>query len=295
VYDLMYGLSWYQTVSLKMPPSIPALIAHNPLLFIEKYCVAFILLAPAYLPPVLAFFTIKNPVQKKVCAAISLWTLVYCGFFAATTSGRALLLPMPLSLLCAGLWINALADSLHNKKLYRTGIPVLIGLLIFGFFAKDVLFTLGRFREHKVCTAVETYLRRSGCTRPQELYSTDFMLYFRSMPPYMAYFNGGAPRWGTYLYNEEYPEFPVHSLDAFYAECIKRKVRFVLLNKECALLSPVLGNLYNETTVYEGFTFMKKIDRIKIFEVIFTDNINNVGTSHFCETFSDIYFLKRLS
>jgi len=295
VYDLMYGFSWHQTLTFKLPHSIPALIAHDPLLFFRKYLVAFILLAPAYLPAVLAFFSVKNPLQKKMCTAIALWTLVYCGFFAATTSGRAILLPLPLSFLCAGLWVKALADSFMTKKKVRVGVPILVGLLVFGFFAKDILFTIGRYREHKVCAAIETYLRQNGCTQPQQLYSTDFMLYFRSMPPYMTYFNGGAPRWGTYLYNDEYPEFPVNSLDAFYAECLKRRVRFVLLNKESALLSPKLGNLYDGTAVYEGITFMKKIDRIKIFEVTFTGNIiDTASTSWFCEAFSNVYCLRRL-
>ena len=296
VYDLMYGLSWYQTVTLKLPSSILALIAHAPLLFLKKYCLAFILFAPAYLPAVLAFFTIKNKQHKKVCLTIALWSVVYCGFFAATTSGRAILLPLPLSFLCVGLWVTALADSFKTNKTLRTMVPVIAGVIVFGFFAKDVLFTMGRYHEHKVCTAIETYIRHNGCTSPRQLYSTDFMLYFRSMPPYMAYFNGGAPRWGTYLYNEEYPEFPVNSLDAFYAECLKRHVRFVLLNKESALLSPALGNLYNGTTVYEGITFMKTIDRIKIFEVTFTGNtIDPSYTSQYCEAVSDVYCSKRFS
>jgi hypothetical protein len=244
----------------------------------------------------LAFITIKDPRQKKVCGAIALWTLVYCGFFSATTSGRALLLPLPLSFLCAGLWVNALADSLRTKNNFHRSIPLLVIMLLVGFFAKDVLFTMGRLREYKVCTAIETYLRHNNCTRPQQLFSTDFTLYFRSMLPGMPYFNGGAPRWGTYLYNKEFPEFPVNSLDAFYSECLKRGVRFVLLNKESALLSPALGNLYNNTVVYEGFTFVQKIDRIKIIEVTFTGNINDTAyTSRFCGTFFNIYSLKRPS
>jgi hypothetical protein len=86
------------------------------------------------------------------------------------------------------------------------------------------------------------------------------------MPPYRPYCNGGAPRWETYLYNEEYPEFPVASLKAFSAECKKNRLRFILLTDRCDRLSPSLGGLYNGTS-FEGIIFKSKIGKFKIFEI----------------------------
>jgi hypothetical protein len=83
----------------------------------------------------------------------------------------------------------------------------------------------------------------------------------------MPYFNGGCPRWGTYLYNEEYPEFPVGSVPEFIAECQKRNVKFVLLIGQCNLLSKALGDVYEGKESFPGFEFKKEIGRFRLYEI----------------------------
>jgi hypothetical protein len=270
VLDLMYGLTWYQTSSLNLPPSILSAIAHDPMLFLRKYIGAFMLLSPAYAPAAIAFFICKEPAKRKLSFAIGLWTICYCGFFASTTSGRSILLPLSLSFLCVGIASESLLKAM-SEKISKSKIRLIsfgcVGLILLGFFAKDALFVRFRHQENRVVSTMENYLHGIGCKEVMQIFSTDFLTYFRTMPFYMPYFNGGCPRWGTYLYNEEYPEFPVETLPLFFAECQKRKVRFVLLIKQCAQLSPALGRLYAGKTAFPGVVLKKEIGRFKIFEV----------------------------
>jgi hypothetical protein len=87
------------------------------------------------------------------------------------------------------------------------------------------------------------------------------------MPPYIPYFNGGAPGWGTYLYNEEYPEFDDSSQETFASACRNRDVRFVLLTSFCSQRALALGDLFNMRYNENEFTFLVEIDRFRIFEV----------------------------
>ena len=271
VYDLMYGLNWYQTGTIHFPPTLLALIGQAPLLFLSKYLGAFVQFAPDYVPALAALLIVKDPLKQKFCLTVALWTIAYCGFFSATTSGRALLLPLPLSFLCAGLCAETVFEELRKKMLvnaYHIMSIALVGTVLLGLFGKDVLFMNSRFHENRDRVAVENYLRGLGCDNVHQIFSTDFTMYFRSLPPYMPYSNGGAPRWGTYLFNEEYPEFPVSSLKDFTAECRKRGVRFILLTDRCGMLSPSLGALYNGTESDESIVFRKEIAKFKIFEKI---------------------------
>lgn len=310
VFDLMYGLNWYQTGTMHLPSTVPACIGQDPLLFLRKYCAACIRFAPDYLPALAAVFIVKDPVKRKMCLAIFLWTLAYCGFFSATTSGRAILLPLPLSVFCAGLCAQAVGDVFRKKtpitaaltgpvrgagpenRLSSTParIPGLlhrqetdkksrfnmygrllsigcVGALLLACMGKDALFVCYRFTENRECGAVDKYLRGLGCTGVGQIFSTDFTLYFRSMPPYVPCFNGGAPRWGTYLFNEEFPEFPVASLGEFSAACRTRGVRFVLLTDQCGKLSPCLGELYKGITSRGAIVFKREIGRFRIYEI----------------------------
>jgi hypothetical protein len=87
-----------------------------------------------------------------------------------------------------------------------------------------------------------------GVRSAREVFSTDFDLYFKHLPPYAPFFNGGAPRWGTYRYNEESPEFPVGSPDSFAEACRERGVRFVVVNDRGRLLAPFFGEMYDGMT-----------------------------------------------
>ena len=270
IYNLMYHINWFRTSSFNFPPSFLWIIKQDPLLFLSKYFYSFLRHAPDYVPPFLAYFAIKEPFKKKLCLVILLWCIPYCLFFAAMESGRSQLLPMPLSFLCLGLFFeNILGYFQKITRMTRLIKAVISGCLLVTlalFLHKDARLILHRIQENQETARVDLFLRQCGCTSVKEIFTDDFYLYFRTMPPYRPYCNGGAPRWETYLYNEEYPEFPVETLEAFSAECKKKRLRFIVLTDQCFRLSPSLGGLYNGTS-FKGIIFKSKIGKFKIFEI----------------------------
>jgi hypothetical protein len=115
IYNLMYHIEWSQTSSIKFPPSFLWIIKQDPLLFLNNYFFSFLRHAPDYLPPLLAYFTLKEPLKKKLCLAILTWSVLYCVFFAAMESGRSQLLPIPLSFLCIGFFLK-FSSTIFKKQ-----------------------------------------------------------------------------------------------------------------------------------------------------------------------------------
>lgn len=267
VYDLMYDLSWYHTIGFDVPGSILGIIMSNPLLFLQKYLLSFLSYAPGYIFPLIAAITLKNPVQLQISRALAVWTLLHFGFFSAFTSGRQILMALPFSILCAGFLIQAVFDAKVNTA-KRFAIPVLaIAIMILVY--KDYHKMNNRYKENRTRSELEALLISKGCSGVNQVFTTDFNLYFRSMPFYIPYFNGGSPRWGTYLYNEEYPEFPVNTLNEFTDECRRRGVRFVVLTERCRLLSGSLGDLYDNDHSYNNLNLINNNGRHKVFEVVY--------------------------
>ena len=270
IYNLMYHIDWYRTSSFEFPPSFFWIINQDPLLFLSRYFYSILRHAPDYVPPFLAYLVIKEPIKKKLCLVILIWSISYCLIFAAMESGRSQLLPIPLSFLCLGLFLEAFFGLFQKTTLMPKLINVLATgslLLLLSFFLyKDARLLLHRTHENREATRVDLFLRKCGCTNVKEIFTDDFNIYFKTMPPYRPYCNGGATRWETYLYNEEYPEFSVASLEEFSAACRTNRIRFVLLSDQCERLSPSLGGLYNGSSS-DGIILKSKIGKFKIFEI----------------------------
>jgi hypothetical protein len=270
IYNLMYPLSWYHTITLSLPSSALQLIAGDPLLFIKKYAAGVWQHALVFAPPVLAVVFVKDSQKKRLCVALALFCVIYSLFFGAMTSNRSLLLPLSISFLCAGMLAEE-AVCFISKRMHRKISLVLICsfiiLTLCAFLMNDASKVAMRHKEHRVCLLVENYLHEKGCKNVRQIFSTDFYLYFRSMPPCISYFNGGAPRWETYLYNKEYPEFSDSTIKDFSDACHKRQVRFVILTEPCRERSQVLGSLFDNPQSSSDFVFLKEIDRFRIFEV----------------------------
>lgn len=270
IYNLMYHIDWYRTSSFQFPPSFFWIINQDPPLFLRRYFVSLLRHAPDYVPPLVAYFAIKEPIKKNLCLAILMWSISYCLFFAAMESGRSQLLPLPLSFLCLGLFLEEISVYFQKItrlfKLINVLVPGSLLILLSFCLYKDTRLIMHRTLENKENLRIEVFLRKCGCTNVKEIFTDDFCIYFRTMPPYRPYCNGGATRWETYLYNEQYPEFPIASLEEFSAACRKNRVRFVLLSDQCERLSSSLGRLYNGSS-FDGIIFKSKIGKFKIVEI----------------------------
>jgi hypothetical protein len=83
--------------------------------------------------------------------------------------------------------------------------------------------------------------------------------------PFITYFNGGAPRWGTYKFNDEYPEFPVTTFDEFMDACKKRGVRFLVLTNNSGQLSPFFAEIFFQKV--DGFSLLFDDPAMKVFKI----------------------------
>jgi hypothetical protein len=271
VYDLMYSLNWYRATSLDLPSSVLAIILSDPMLFVRSYVVAFLKFSPFWILPFLAFVTAKEQILRRLCAVIFLWSLAYFALFSATTSGRQGLLAMPLvffsiAVLLRSTWLYATMNPTAKTRLVKVAIPLLSLVTLAIFCQRDIHKIVLRSNEHAACGTVETLLRSHGCTSVNQVFATDYDIYFKTMPPYTLLSNGGAPRWGTYGVQEELPEFPVDTLDVFARACRERGVKFAVLTSEAEKYSEALGGLYGSDKA-EDFKLIGKIGRFSVFEV----------------------------
>jgi hypothetical protein len=251
VYDLMHGINWYRVTGLRLPESVTAIVAEDPALFLRKYAGALWSFKLAYLPLISAAVLERDPRKRRFFLALSLWVILYFVLFSATTSGRQGVLVAPWA--CLGLAATfqrlwGLRGAGFRGSFSAGARPVAVsalGLLLLAHcLYRDVLWTSKRAELRDDRVALEDILRRSGAARANKIFTSDFDLYFTTLPGPIPYFNGGAPRLGTYGYNAAFPEFPVDSPAAFVETCRRLGVRFVVLHDASADLSQPLGALY---------------------------------------------------
>lgn len=272
VYDLMYSLNWYRSTSLHLPSSVFAIINSDPLLFAKNYAIAFIKFSPALFFPLAAALTAREQLLRKLCAAIFIWALAYFLLFSAVTSGRQVLLALPLTFFSVAVllrttWRYAGAFTSAAARLLKYIVPLFSISALALFCHRDVYKIITRARENIACSNVEACVCSRGCSLVNQVFATDYDIYFKNMPPFTLLSNGGAPRWGTYGVNSELPEFPVDTIESFADACQKRGVRFLVLTSEAEKYSPALGTLYRQGES-KYFRPIEDIGRFHVFEVI---------------------------
>ncbi|HEX2958836.1 MAG TPA: hypothetical protein VHO70_18520 [Chitinispirillaceae bacterium] len=264
VYDLMYSMSWYQTITLDLPKSVFAIIAQDPLLFIKKYFLAFASFSPYFLPQIIAAIAATDKKKRYLCLTLSTYSVLYFTFFSAFTSGRQGLLLLPFAILCTGLTIES--TIARFPILRKKGIPVLAALTVISIFIyKDSRKVQARSADFIKYKKIESVLIAENCNNVREVFSTKFQFYMPRLYPFVTYFNGGAPRWGTYKFNDEYPEFPVTTFKEFMETCRKRGVRFLVLTNNSEKLSPFFGEIFYEKV--EGISLLFDDPVLKVFKI----------------------------
>ncbi|MBN1601991.1 MAG: hypothetical protein JW915_10300 [Chitinispirillaceae bacterium] len=264
VYDLMYSISWYQTITLDLPKSVFDIIAADPFLFLQKYLSAFISFSPYFAPQLIAFIIVKEKKRKQFCGVAALYSILYFLFFSAFTSGRQGLIILPLAILCTGILIESILSRCTDPK-WKKAIPFAAIVIILLFIYKDFRKVQERYNRSSVYKQIENTLNSEHCKNVREVYSTDFSFYLPSHYPFIPFFNGGAPRWGTYKFNDEYPEFPVHTYDNFVNECRKRGVRFLVLTNNSNLLSPFFADIFSQKK--EGVSMLFESEKLRVFKL----------------------------
>ena len=274
VYYLMHEINWYRILDLNLSGSSFSIIAEDPTLFLKKYLLSFWSFKQAWLPPLFAYFLNRRFGERnKLFQVLAIWVLLYFVLFSATTSGRQILLALPLSFLAFGFCLRFLWERttqvlrFSNPPIRFAVFATFASLLLIHYLTRDLETQEIRRQHRDISTSIEAHVLKNGCKLASQIYTSDFDLYFRSLPPYIPYFNGGAPRLGTYHYNQEFPEFPVDVPSEFVQTCRARGVRFVVLNSDCRNLSKAFGSLYAGETSWEGLKSEIEFGDRKVFKV----------------------------
>lgn len=274
IYDLMYGINWYRISTDQISTNALEIISTNPFLFVKRYVVSFVkFFIQTGLIPTITFIFCKKALHKQLALYVSIFVTIYFIVFSSTLSGRQLLLPLPLTMLCLGLLIEeyfTAIRSLGNKKRLVLKTCGVLSIILVGLFfvMKDTKTVLRNINEYSLSKEVESFLVAKGVTNAQQTFTTDFDLYFRNLPDYTGYFNGGWSRWGTYKYNEAFPEFNVQSIDTFLDDCKKHTIKFVILNDSADKLNSDLGKIFEGKLTYDKLLYIKTFQRVKIYQVV---------------------------
>lgn len=276
VYDLVYEINWHRITHIRFPDSAFAIVLEDPKLFLQKYLRAFFSFKQAYLPGFLVLVFGKQRQERRIAALISLWMLAYFGMFSATTSGRQIIITLPLAFLAWGMLLRIIYYRIWNlrtgsghKRAVALGTSTVVVLLLAGLNVyRDARLIQKRARDKKVFCALEDFLLTNGVHSVRQVFTSDFDLYFRSLPPHIPYFNGGVPRLSTYRYSTEYPEFPVEDIGAFLSACRQRGVEFVVLGPGSHKLSETMGALYRARLEPDGFSLQREVGELRVFRVL---------------------------
>jgi hypothetical protein len=274
VYYLLYGINWYHVSDLQLPGSAYSLIAGDPLLFLKQYLLSFWSFKQAWLPPLVVLLLEKDPHRRKLFRAVAVWIFLYFLLFSATTSGRQVLLALPFSFLALGACLRILGENgaglpgFSGRRIRLAALASFGALLLALYGIRDLGILETRIRHRDAFQSIEAHLRKNGVTRAGEIFTSDFDLYFRSLPPYIPHFNGGAPRLGTYRYNQEFPEFPVDSVGEFLLACRARGLRYVVLTPDSQKLSAALYAWYSGKRTPAGVSLDAAFGEHRIFKVV---------------------------
>lgn len=272
IYDLMYGINWYATSTETIPANAVTVISSDVALFIKKYCYCF---AKFFLVtgiiPLTAGIIVRDPLAKKMSRMITVFVVLYFGLFSATLSGRQVLLPLPLTMLCLGLLIDDVgAPPGRNRRfgeVIHAGILTGTAGMVLLFMYKDIGHVSRIRHEASLANKIAVCLKQIGCTATRQIYTTDFNLSFRDIPGHIGLFSGGWMRWGAYRYNELVPELNTSSVDGFIKDCVKMRVWYLLLTDGAKQVSPAMDDLYLRRIQPDEISFVKEIDRVRIYQL----------------------------
>ena len=114
----------------------------------------------------------------------------------------------------------------------------------------------------------EEVLKAEGVTNAKQVFTSNDGLYFRSLG--MPARNGGWERYSDPEFAKTNPNVDISSLAAFHADCRRRGITHLLLNKATAYLGEPLDSLlrFGERTPHLGFRFVRALDADTIYRVV---------------------------
>jgi hypothetical protein len=249
IYDCMYHINWFRITDYVFPQSLPATIALDPMLFLWNYLAGFAQLIVFAIP----VFIYTSMTKGDTCGrVIALFTVIYAIFFGFSVGGRAPLLVLPFFFIyLAGVYaminerIGAYVRSRgKSPQVWMAIFSIFIGLHLLLFATRDCIKVHDRSLRISEYREVEEALLRHGAISGTEVFTSDPDLYFARLKPNRPRLNSGWGIYGTYGWNQEYPQFDVATIDRFMADCRRYAIHYVVLNEEVRHLSSDLFSMY---------------------------------------------------
>jgi hypothetical protein len=262
-YNLVHGVNWYHMENLLPLPSAKTIVLGAPLLFLKHYLKGVAGLGVFAIAPLIYGLLAKSGRDKAAGFAVGAFCLLYALFFGISASPRAVLPLVPVSLL---FFVKILFDPALPL---RTGRIALFMTLLCAclFLWKDGQRAFYCRNQNDRYAAMESFFIGQGVKNGQEVFTGDYDQYFKTLFPYRPLFNGGWGRIATYRYNAFYPELNVESIDGFYADCLRRRVRYAVFTPDAAKLAQFCFDLYSGSLADPRFTPVKTIGRDRVFRV----------------------------
>lgn len=272
VYDLMHPINWHRLGELDVPPSMSEVLFADPELFFRRYSRGVVSLLKYVLPVVLFLVAARTPEKKRRATAIILFMLGYALVFGLSVGGRAPLLVLPLALIFLGALLSQVYDRMEElwprwSILWRGTAMAGIVLVLGVFLAKDSRVVNTRMETDGIYRETEMALRHEGVRDARTVFTTDFDLYFRGIPPFRPRYNGGWGLLGTYRWKEEYPQAPTENLEDFVAECQRHGWNYVVLSPRAERVAPFLGDAYHRFMPEHGTVPIRRVGQLAIFAV----------------------------
>ncbi len=275
VYDLMYDVNWHRLGELDVPPTMFEVLLADPVLFFMRWLRGFLSLM-AYAFPAIGFAVLaRGSGAFRFALASSLFLFSYAVVFGVSAGGRAPLLVLPLAIVFWGGLGSRAHDAMKARVpvspvAARAMVPAILLVILCYFSAKDARVLLARAETDAVYRSVERFLVAEGLRDAREVFTTDFDIYFREIPPFRPRYNGGWGLFGTYRWPEEFPQAPTSGLDAFLDAAHSHNWRYLILSPRAGRAAPFLGDVYAGTISHPGLVPVHKAGRLAIFTIMKT-------------------------
>lgn len=272
VYDLMHDVNWHALGDIAVQPTMLQVLLSDPALFLRQYARGVASLMIYALPALVLVVMTRDPAHKRRATSLGLFLVGYALVFGLSVGGRAPLLVLPLALISCGAVLSAVFDLRRARAGAGTtgvvrGVAAFLAMVFVIFVVKDARALKARVAQAATYRAVERHLIDAGVRDAREVFTTDFDLYFRTIPPYRPRYNGGWGLFGTYRWREEFPQAPTGDLEAFIADNRAHGRRFVILSPQAGKVASFLDEAHTAFAPRSGLVPVRRIGHLSIFVV----------------------------
>jgi hypothetical protein len=270
IYQHMHAVSWYHTAEVPSLGTPLSIVLSNPTAFLSAYFASFVRIFPPLSVPLIFCLFSKNSQLKRPAAVWLCFCFLYGAVTATADSGRAVLLGLPVSLTFLvvsvhALWADRLRTVATDVSWPRPVASVALALVLGACATKDITTVVSWCTASQNYRTLEKVLIREQITDAQQVYSTDFYLYFRDIPPFRPSYTGGWLDLPFYHASKDTHGISLASENAFIQDCRLRGVRILHLTSRCKQAAPFLYRIY--TRGAESMHFIAQVGRSRLFRL----------------------------